>query len=162
MKTRWGCSREMRGFTLIELLVVIAIIAVLLAILLPVAQTAFEKAGIHQAQSDISKIELAVEGYKSKYGKYPDASPPERVPIIRLLDEEEGDPPTPFMKFPEKRVAGNDFNDPWGMPYYYESPGTHQTGFVDIVSAGPDHEMVSSDWSDDKNDDNIDNWSQKR
>jgi general secretion pathway protein G len=153
MKNKWRKSKKEQGFTLMELLVVVAVIAIILAILLPVSQTAFQKAGIHQAQSDISKVELALEGYKSKYGVYPSANPPERVPMD-ALDE--------FMKFPEKRVVGNDFNDPWGMPYYYESPGTHQTGFVDIVSAGPDQEMVSSNWSDDKNDDNIDNWSQKR
>jgi general secretion pathway protein G len=149
------------GFTLLEVLIVTAVIAAILAIVIPVVQTAFHKMRVHQAQADISTLELALEGYKSKYGKYPDENPADRVPVDALEDDG-GDPSTPFMKFSDKRLVSNVFIDPWNTPYYYQSPGAHQTGFVDIVSAGPDRQMDASNWSDSDNDDNIDNWSQKR
>jgi prepilin-type N-terminal cleavage/methylation domain-containing protein len=60
-----------RAFTLIELLVVIGIIAVLAALILPIAGKVKREAFIHTAQTEMSQIETAIERYKSVYGFYP-------------------------------------------------------------------------------------------
>lgn len=143
------------GFTLMEFLVVLSIVAVMVAIIVPVAQTSFEKMRIHQTQADIAKLEIAIEAYKSQNGKYPDPSPAESIPVIAL---------SPYMKFPEKRVISNVFYDPWSQPFYYDSSGTNHADFVDISSAGPDRE-IDGNWQTSAtgiNADNIDNWSRKR
>ena len=59
------------AFTLIELLVVISIIAVLAALILPVAGQVKRQAILHNAQAEMSQIETALERYKSAYGFYP-------------------------------------------------------------------------------------------
>ena len=59
------------AFTLIELLVVISIIAVLAALILPVAGQVKRQAILHNAQAEMSQIETAIERYKSAYGFYP-------------------------------------------------------------------------------------------
>ena len=62
------------AFTLIELLVVISIIAVLAALILPVAGQVKRQAILHNAQAEMSQIETAIERYKSAYGFYPPCS----------------------------------------------------------------------------------------
>ena len=143
-----------KAFTLTEMLFVMAIIAIVISIIIPVAQTAVNKSRIHQAQTDIASIEMALEGYKAKYGVYPDASPANRVPVASLSE---------FMKFPSKRVISNEFYDPWNLPYRYSKPGANQKDFVDIASAGPDRNIDDGSWMTSaagNNADNINNWSQ--
>lgn len=143
------------GFTMTELLLVVAVIAVILAITLPAAQTAFVKMRINKTQVDIVNVEAALEGYYSKNGRYPSASPANRVPVSALSE---------FMRFPKKQLISNVFYDPWKSPYYYAMPGTNHEDFADISSAGPDGQ-INANWQTDStgvNADNIDNWSQKR
>jgi prepilin-type N-terminal cleavage/methylation domain-containing protein len=59
------------AFTLIELLIVISIIAVLAALLMPVASSIEKKSIIQQAQSERDQIVTAIDRYHSKYGFYP-------------------------------------------------------------------------------------------
>lgn len=146
------------GFTLLEMLSVVVIIAVVIAIILPVAKTSFEKMRIHQAQADIAALESALEGYKSAAGTYPIADPAYRVPVKDLKL---------YMKFPPKRVivqgSNEIFYDPWNIPYRYAFPGFNNTDFADIASGGPDR-AINDNWQASLvgNEDNIDNWSQKR
>ncbi len=62
-----------RGFTLIELLVVISIIAVLLALLFPVARGVLDQAKRTQAKNDVTQIVTAVNAFYTEYGRYPTA-----------------------------------------------------------------------------------------
>src|SRR5208282_5683472 len=64
-------TRHAWAFTLIELLVVISIIAVLAALILPVAAQVKRQALLHSAQAEMSQLETAIERYKSVYGFYP-------------------------------------------------------------------------------------------
>ncbi|HVU08761.1 MAG TPA: type II secretion system protein [Verrucomicrobiae bacterium] len=59
------------AFTLIELLTVIAVIGVLAALLFPAFATVKKHALIQRAQTEMGKIEAALESYKSAYGFYP-------------------------------------------------------------------------------------------
>jgi prepilin-type N-terminal cleavage/methylation domain-containing protein len=63
------------AFTLIELLVVIGVIAVLAALILPVASAVKKKAFIQTAQAQMAQLETAIDRYKSTYGFYPPAGP---------------------------------------------------------------------------------------
>jgi type II secretion system protein G len=60
-----------KGFTLMELLVTIAIISILTAIILPNLTAARAKSRDQKRISDISNLQLALELYLNKYGKYP-------------------------------------------------------------------------------------------
>ena len=62
---------QLRAFTLIELLVVIGIIAVLAALLLPVAGAVRKQSMIRTAQAEMAQLETAIDSYKSAYGFYP-------------------------------------------------------------------------------------------
>jgi prepilin-type N-terminal cleavage/methylation domain-containing protein len=59
------------AFTLIELLVVIAIMATLAALLLPVVGAVKKHQYIYNAQSEMAKLETAIDRYKAAYGFYP-------------------------------------------------------------------------------------------
>ncbi len=66
--------RHRAGFTLVELLVVIAIIAILASMLLTVLAAAKKHALVVLAQTQISGIVTAIEGYDSAYGRFPVSS----------------------------------------------------------------------------------------
>ncbi len=63
------------AFTLVELLVVISIIAVLAALLFPVAGAVRKQSMIRTAQAEMAQLETAIDRYKSAYGFYPPDSP---------------------------------------------------------------------------------------
>jgi len=151
-----------KAFTLTEVLMVLAIIGIVLALVIPVAKGSFEKARVNQAQADIAAIEAALEGFKTKYGYYPDANPASRIPLVADVN---GHALTEFMTFPSERVISNQFYDPWNIAYRYSEPGTNNTSFADIASAGPDRLINDVNWmtsNSGNNADNVDNWSQKR
>ena len=61
-----------KGFTLIELLVVIAIIGVLTTVLTMNFNKARQAARDDARMAGLKELQLAIELYKSQYGKYPD------------------------------------------------------------------------------------------
>jgi prepilin-type N-terminal cleavage/methylation domain-containing protein len=60
-----------KGFTLVEMLTVIAIIAILAAIIFPVAGTVRENARRGRCTSNLSQIFVALETYKQDFNAYP-------------------------------------------------------------------------------------------
>lgn len=64
---------KLKGFTLIELLIVITIIGILIVALLPKVMGAPGKARDTARKSDLNAIAVALEGYMSDKGIYPDA-----------------------------------------------------------------------------------------
>ena len=62
------------ALTLVELLAVIAIMGVLAAITFGLARGVQERAGIGKARVEIAAIAQALEGYRVKYGDYPQTS----------------------------------------------------------------------------------------
>jgi prepilin-type N-terminal cleavage/methylation domain-containing protein len=59
------------GFTLVEVLVVILIITILIALLVPALGYAVRRGEQMAYVSDLKAIEMALEGYREKYGDYP-------------------------------------------------------------------------------------------
>ena len=60
-----------KGFTLLEILIVVAIIAVLAAVLVPIAVNQMEKADITRAWSDVNAIETAVTNFRGDTKEFP-------------------------------------------------------------------------------------------
>ena len=66
-----GYSFEV-GYSLIEVMVAMGIIALLAAVAVPSYQGYVNKTDVYKAVRDLTAISLAVEGYRSDYGEYPD------------------------------------------------------------------------------------------
>lgn len=114
------------GYTLIELLVVLAILGMLTAIATPLALHYLETAKVKTAKTEIANIAACLDLFKYDVGRYPTT----QEGLDALLKE----PPNienwsgPYLK----KING--FNDPWGKPYVYHSPGEH--GAFDLYSYG--------------------------
>ena len=132
------------GFTLVELLLVLVILAVLAAIVVPKFTKRSEQARIAAATTDIANLGTALDAFEIDSGRYPTSDEG-----LKALVEQPGnvkDWKGPYLK---RAVV----NDPWGHPYVYHAPGSHNTTGYDLLCYGPDGQEGGGD--------DIDNWSQK-
>ncbi len=116
------------GFTLIEIMVVIIIIGLLAAL---VAPRMFGKLGKAKTSAAFAQIELlgtALDSLRLDVGRYPTTAEGLEALISPITGVEEWS--GPYLK---KREIPP---DPWGNPYYYESPGNY--GDYDLYSYGAD------------------------
>ena len=104
------------GFTLIEIILVVVIIGILAGIAIPKMGGKSEKAMIAQAKANINSLSMAIQEYEMMNGNYPSS-------LDGLLDESKGGP------FMEKKVVPT---DPWGTPYTFSAPGSHNTHTFDL------------------------------
>ena len=116
------------GFTLIEIILVVVIIGILAGIAIPHLGGKSEKAMIAQAQANITALSMAIQEYEIVNGDYPPS-------LDGLLDESKGGP------FMEKKVIPT---DPWGNPYEYVAPGSHNTHTFDLSCTHGD--TVVNNW----------------
>ena len=116
------------GFTLIEIILVVVIIGILAGIAIPKLGGKSEKAMIAQAQANITALSMAVQEYEIMNGDYPGS-------LDALLDESKGGP------YMEKKSIPT---DPWGNPYQYAAPGSHNTHTFDISCTHND--IVVNNW----------------
>jgi general secretion pathway protein G len=116
------------GFTLIEIILVVVIIGILAGIAIPKLGGKSEKAMIAQAQANIAALSMAIQEYEIMNGEYP-------ASLDALLDESKGGP------FMEKKVIPT---DPWGTPYQYTAPGSHNTHTFDLSCTHND--VVVNNW----------------
>ena len=64
-------SRRSAAFTLMELLIVISIIAILAALIFPVAAAIKNKAALNKAKVEVKQVAELIEQYKLQFGYYP-------------------------------------------------------------------------------------------
>ncbi|MFH1191311.1 MAG: type II secretion system major pseudopilin GspG [Candidatus Omnitrophota bacterium] len=119
--------KKRQGFTLIELMLVVIIIGVLVSMVMPRLVGRSEQAKVSAAKADINaNIDLALSMFELDNGRFPAAE--EGLASLRVnpgaLDTWKG----PYLK--------KDPKDPWGRPYIYKSPGTHNEDY-DLYSSGP-------------------------
>jgi len=123
---------DKRGFTLIELMVVIAILALLGGMVMPRVIGRLRQAKPQKAKIDIKQIGLALDMYAADNGQYPTTEQ-----ALRALITSPTSPPEP-MNWNGPYVDPTAFLDPWGSPYDYTSPSTHEGYDYDLYSYGAD------------------------
>ena len=141
MKLRMIRHCAAQGFTLIELLLVLVILTALAAVVVPKFVGRGKQAQIVRAQSDIASLGVALGAFEVDNGRYPTSAEG-----LGALSVQPGGLTNWKGPYIERPVV----NDPWGNPYVYVCPGTHNTDGYDLHSFGPDGQ--------DGAEDNIDNW----
>ena len=156
-----------KHFTLVELLAVVVIITILATILIGGVTYAMKKADASKTQSQLEKLELALEAFKVEKGYYPPCASANDVKFNIADDGKEilflgtktfsmlSKSGKPFIEFQFKRTDdGDPYTDAWDNAFQYKCPGTHNPQKYDLWSMGEDGK---SDTTADKEDD-ITNW----
>lgn len=125
---------SIRAFTLVEMLVVVAIIALLGGLIFTNTGKIFS-----DNQGTIAKIfvrdsfRTTLIRYKMDLGDYPSTS--EGLNALLIAPSNTAD----RWHGPYAEVNGAQLPvDPWGEPYQYRYPGTHNKTGYDLYSKGPD------------------------
>lgn len=114
------------GFTLIEVLVVVIIIAALAGMVVPRLLPHITTSKKRIAQADIANITTALQTFFLDYQRYPTTEEGLKALVAPPAG---GVSREPYLdKIPR---------DPWGKPYRYLYPGTHNTSGFDLWSEGP-------------------------
>jgi general secretion pathway protein G len=136
--------RAARAFTLVELLLVLVILAVLAMVVVPKFTGRSEQARETAAKTDIANIETALDAFEVDCGRFPSTEEGLRV----LLEA-----PAGVQNWRGPYIKRQMPTDPWGNPYLYRYPGSHNVGSYDLCSTGPDGREGG--------DNDISNWSQR-
>ncbi|HEX3626051.1 MAG TPA: type II secretion system major pseudopilin GspG [Verrucomicrobiae bacterium] len=124
---RSGGSTSRHGFTLVEVLTVCVILAILAATILPEIFGTSKDAKVSAAKSDISELDSAVERFYINMDRYPSSEEG-----LAVLTDPPADAGTKWHGPYIKRLR----MDPWGNPFQYQSPGTHNPSSYDVWSKG--------------------------
>lgn len=122
------------GFTLIELMLVIIIIGTLAGLAIPQLAGRAEQSRIVAAKVDIeSNIGVALDLFETDNGFYPTTE----QSLSALISSPTSPPAPPNWRGPylKKKAVPT---DPWGHPYIYVCPGTHNSESYDLSSYGRD------------------------
>src|ERR1700740_138899 len=124
-----GARRSRRGgFTLPQLLVVMVIIRLLAGCVAPRYFAQVGKSRVKAAKAQIDALDKAIEQFRLDVGRLPTSE--EGLAALNTAPPGIINWEGPYLK---KEVPV----DPWGHPYVYVQPGTHQNDF-DLVSFGRD------------------------
>jgi general secretion pathway protein G len=133
-----------RAFTLVEVLLVLVILVVIASLAVTAYGPVQKQARTKAARVDIGVFESALGLYQVNIGTYPATD--QGLEALREAPSDLNSPDDWAGPYLQKAVP----KDPWGQPYQYEYPGTHDEEMADIWSMGPD--MT------DGTDDDVGNW----
>lgn len=153
-----------RGFTLTELLIVMAILVLLVSLIGPRLLGSKKKADINAVKTQIGMFQSALERYAVDMNKFPSSEEGLAALISRpglngsdasSTDSGTSDDAPTESSSSESSAAPWDGpylktetlpSDPWGKPYSYEFPPTHnKINLPDIWSFGPDGQENTDD-----------------
>jgi general secretion pathway protein G len=122
-------GRQAGGFTLIEIMVVVIVIGILAAAIIPQFSSVPHDAKVSTAKSDVAALNSAVDAFYVRLDRYPTAEEGLKALVEAPAGEEQkwGGPYIQKLR-----------TDPWGEPYQYRNPGTHNPSRYDIWSRGAD------------------------
>jgi general secretion pathway protein G len=123
------------GFTLLELLVVMVIIGLLAGIVAPRYFSQVGKSRVKAARAQIDSLDKALEQFRIDTGRLPTTE--EGLAALNSAPPGMTGWEGPYLK----RALPP---DPWGHPYVYVQPGTHQNDF-DLESYGRDGQPGGSE-----------------
>lgn len=127
------------GFTLMEILFVVGLIALLMGALIKGIMGSSAAAEIKIAQTEVgSGLRLPLESFKLSMGSYPTTEEGLQA-LVTAPGSNSGNWRGPYYESKEAP------KDPWGTPYRYAYPGSHNTTRYDIWSAGPDKKDGTAD-----------------
>jgi len=127
-------KRNNRAFTLLEIIVMVGILALLATLLITKTEGIFGN-----SQQTIARIfvrdslKTALERYRMDLGSYPSTAEGLGV-LMSPPANAAGNWRGPYADTP----GGKAPLDPWGEPYQYRSPGTHNKSGYDLFSKGAD------------------------
>ena len=120
------------GFTLLEILLVVVIISMLVGVAAVRISGQSQRAKLVTTQRQIDAYKTALGVYELENGFFPSTEQG-----LQALLTQPSTPPVPmnwkgpYLDPPVLRP------DPWGHPYFYKNPGTHNTYGYDLYSSGP-------------------------
>ena len=129
--SRVGRRGRSIGFTLLELLVVMVIIGLLAGFVAPRYFSQVGKSRVKAASAQLDALDKALEQFRIDVGRLP--STEEGLAALNTAPPGITNWEGPYLK---KAVPP----DPWGHPYNYAQPGTHQNDF-DLASYGRDGQV---------------------
>ena len=122
--------KKSRGFTLVEIMVVVVIIGILAAAIIPQFIGTTQDAKVSAAKAQVAELESATERFYVHMDRYPTMDEGLKVLVEAPASDDAKKWRGPYIK--QLR------NDPWGNPYQYLVPGTHNAASFDIWSRGAD------------------------
>jgi general secretion pathway protein G len=133
--SRVKIRRHRSAFTLIELLLVLVILAVLASIVVLNFNSIFGQSDTTKAKSDIHQLSTAIEMFHTQLRTYPSS--------LNELVTNNGSPDWhgPYI---QRGIP----TDPWGHPYIYAFPGSHNQDSFDLSSNGDGKKVIPG----------LDNW----
>ncbi len=124
-------KRHQQGFTLIEIMAVVLIIGLLSTLVGIAIFPQIDKSRVNAARAQIKMLDAALEAFRMDNAKFP-TSEQGLEALIRAPAEARNYQPGGYLR--ERRLP----DDPWGEPYQFESPGTHNDHSYDLWSWGAD------------------------
>jgi general secretion pathway protein G len=125
--------RRNSGFTLIEVLLVLVILVVLASLAVVAYGPIQRRAKVDAAKSQVGLFKTPLQTYQMTVGNFPTSAQG-----LAALIQPPADLPNP-TKWDGPYLDTNILPlDPWGNPYQYSSPGSHNPDGFDVWSMGPD------------------------
>lgn len=132
-----------KGFTLIEIMLVVVIISILVTVVLPRLTGRTEQARVSSVRLQIETIGMALDAFELDNGRYPATA--EGMQSLRTN-------PSNMKKWNGPYLKKDIPEDPWGNPFVYACPGTHNNDY-DLYSFGPNGTEGGGD--------DLGNWTEK-
>jgi general secretion pathway protein G len=135
--------RSSHGFTVLEMLLVLAILGLLVGLAVTNVEGVFGSAKVQTAEMFVKQsIKVPLTSYRMAMGDYPSTAEGLQA-LITPPANRSGRWNGPYLSEPKVPL------DPWGRPYQYRYPGTHNKNGYDLFSLGPDGQ---------ESDDDVRNW----